>query len=377
MIAIIKTAVITIIISIISGLFVEHLKSIGPKIFLNIEKSGSKEINNRIIYIYNITVKNMSKKIIHELTLNVQSPESSLELQDAEITKGLKFDSEITDNILDINIPFLSKNDNLKFTVYVQNPFGIDEEPHIVMRSPENFKRINSLEEGGLLSSFMNSKEKEETPCENKVEASASDNDYTMVMDKIPKERKSKKVHKKKGRKNNMKIAIAIASVIILVAAGALLKFYYKEAPVTSTKPASTKNDDKKTVKPADSAKDKDKKTNTNINNKAQNTNKSTGTETQNTNKDTPKQPIDTNKNADNTKKPDETTKSSDTKTSGDTTNQNKDTNNQGSTTTNPDTNNKSTGSDGNKGTGSTPGETPKDTGTNPGTGGTSGNTGK
>ncbi len=156
MINIIKTAIITIIISFISGLLLDHYRNLAPRILCNIGKGIPIDINNKKFNAYIITVRNISNKIIHDITLNVQSHQSNLKITDAKITKGLKFDSSIEDNILDVSIPFLSKDDEFSVTVYVDNQYGSYKEPVVIIRSPENFKEVNSEEKRGIFSIFTN-----------------------------------------------------------------------------------------------------------------------------------------------------------------------------------------------------------------------------
>ena len=102
MISIIQTAIITIIISFISGLLLEYYKNLAPRIFCNIGNGIPLELNSKKICAYILTVRNLSNKTIHELTLNVQNAQNNLKVGDAQITRGLKFDSSIKkDKILD------------------------------------------------------------------------------------------------------------------------------------------------------------------------------------------------------------------------------------------------------------------------------------
>lgn len=151
MISIIKTAIITIIITFISGLLLDYYKNLAPRILCNVGKGIPLEMNGKKIFAYIINVINVSNKTIHELTLNIQSSKSNLKVTDAKITRGLKFDSSIKDNILDVDIPFLSKNDKFSVTVYVENQYAVHNKPVIVIRSPENFKRIDSAGQNGIL----------------------------------------------------------------------------------------------------------------------------------------------------------------------------------------------------------------------------------
>lgn len=156
MVNIIKTAIITIVISFISGVLLDYYKNLAPRILCTIGNAVPLTMNGTKFFTYIITVVNISKKTIHDLNINVQSSKSDLKITDGKITKGLKFDSSVKDNILDVHIPFLSKNDKFSVTVYVENPNEVHNKPVIVIRSPENFKRIDSAGEKGVLALLLN-----------------------------------------------------------------------------------------------------------------------------------------------------------------------------------------------------------------------------
>lgn len=138
MMNVIKTAIVTIIISIISGLLLEYFKNVAPRIVCSISDALPTQVRGEKVFAYNIEVKNTSNKILHELTLNIQGYDINMGMGKAHITKGLKFDSAMKNDILEIDIPFLSKGDKFKVTVYLKNR----KKPEIVMRSPEKFKEI-------------------------------------------------------------------------------------------------------------------------------------------------------------------------------------------------------------------------------------------
>ncbi|KEI04181.1 hypothetical protein IRP63_10635 [Clostridium botulinum] len=209
MMNVIKTAIITIVISIISGLLLEYFKNVAPRILCNIGKGVAMEINNKKVYAYSITVSNLSQKTIHDLTLNIQSSQSNLNMADAKITKGLKFDSLIKDDSVEVDIPFLSKGDKFSVTVYVENKYGVCSQPTIVLRSPENFKQVNSIEKTRILSLF-----------------NTDDTDKT---DRINKNNKSSR---------NKKVIISIVSIIVFMIAGGLLKLCFERISTDSKQPS-------------------------------------------------------------------------------------------------------------------------------------------
>ena len=251
MINIIKTAIVTIVISIISGLLVEYFKSLAPRILCSIGSGIPLKNGDRKMYAYSITVSNLSKKIIHELSLNVQGSGSNLKVADAKITKGLKFESSLKDNILDIDIPFLSKGDEFSIKLYSESR----KKPVIVMRSPENFKQIDSIEQNGFLSSLFSKTNKANENAGRSVKNNErivpnEKDDYTMIMNKPLKAEKNINKGMLNFRKNK-KIIIATASVILLILAGILVKFYFTGAP-TKTQVPTAKADTNK--QPTDAA---------------------------------------------------------------------------------------------------------------------------
>ncbi|MFL0195662.1 hypothetical protein ACJDU8_08820 [Clostridium sp. WILCCON 0269] len=367
MISIIKTAIITIIISFISGLLLDYYKNLAPRILCNIGNAIPMEINSKKIRAYIITVSNISNKIIHELTLNIQSPQNNLRITDAKITKGLKFDSSIKDSILDIYIPFLGKGDKFSVTLYVENQHGVYNKPVITIRSPENFKEIDSVEQNGILALLfnipknineiiLNRTKKTKTMVPNKKD------DFTIVMDKVSRTEKTinkrnRKVPNRNKRPSKSKKAIiTIVSIILVMIAGVLVKSYFKRIPTNTQTP-----DIKTTVQEqsTDATGSSGKNTSTGRTTKNGNAKTSTDENTKNTNTSTD----GTTKNTDTKTSTDGNTQNTDTKTSTDGTTDNTDKNTStDETTKNADEN---TSTDG----------TTKNTDTNTSTNGTTGNT--
>ena len=144
MINIIKTAIITITISFISGVLLDTYKNLAPRVLFNMRKVKPKKINNIEFKVYKFTVKNISKKIIHNLNLNVKKDNDYIKIEDANISTGLKFDLSEEDNTYNVSIPFLSTNDEFSVRILVKAREGSSNKPIVALRSPENFKKIYS-----------------------------------------------------------------------------------------------------------------------------------------------------------------------------------------------------------------------------------------
>jgi hypothetical protein len=368
MINVIKTAIVTIIISFISGLLLDHYRNLAPRILCNIGKGIPIEISNKKFNAYIITVRNISSKIIHEITLHVQSPQRNLKITDAKITKGLKFDSSIEDNILDVCIPFLSKDDEFSVTVYVENQHGMRNKPAVIIRSPEKFKEVNHEERKGIFSIFTN----------------IPKNIKEIISDVTKKDETINEGNREIANKNNKlgknkKVMIMAASVVLAVIVGGVARFYFKGKPAdTNTK---TPNVETKIPKQSNDSKGSTDKTTkgtdvkSSTDGKAKNTdgNSSTGGSSNNTDK----KPSTDGTNGNTNKKPStgDTNKSPST---GDTTG-NKDGNSSTDGTTNGktdgDSSNSGTTNDGDKNP-STGGGTTGNTDEKPSTDGTKGDTG-
>lgn len=143
MINIIITAIVTLVITFLAGIMVEYFKNLAPKILYNVRDGIPIEVDGKKICAYIITINNPSNKTIRELTLNIQSSEANLKSTGAKITEGLKFDYSLKENLLEVNIPFLSKDDEFSVTVYVENQYVMPKKPNIIIRSPEKFKKID------------------------------------------------------------------------------------------------------------------------------------------------------------------------------------------------------------------------------------------
>ncbi|NRT75368.1 hypothetical protein [Clostridium beijerinckii] len=237
MISVIETAIITIIISFISGLLLEYYKNLAPKILCNIGEGVQLELNNKKLCAYVLNIRNISNKTIHKLTINIQGLQNDLKIGDAEITKGLKFDSSIEDNILDVYIPFLSKNDEFSATLYVESKYGEYKKPVVTIRSPEDFKEIQSVEQGGIISSLFNAPKniknllcnvtKDNALTSNRRRRSTVNKGQTAK--KISGKENSKRFGRDKNSYNNRKALIAIISIILIISIGALGALYFQE----------------------------------------------------------------------------------------------------------------------------------------------------
>lgn len=150
MLSVIKTAIITIIISFISGVLLDNYKNLAPKISCTMGKCVPIKMNNKKIRAYILKVKNISNKTLHDLTVNVQGHHNDLKMDDAQITGGLKFDICGEYNNFNVSIPFLSKDDEFSVKLFVDDTQGEHSKPVITLRSPENFKKIGHGEGNGL-----------------------------------------------------------------------------------------------------------------------------------------------------------------------------------------------------------------------------------
>lgn len=245
MMNVIETAIITIIISFISGLLLEYYKDLAPRILCNIGDAVPLELNNKKIYAYILTVKNISSKTINKITLNVQGAQNTLKIGDAKITKGLKFDSSIENNILDVSIPFLSKNDEFSVTLYVENRYGEYKKPVFTVRSPEKFKEINSIEKNGILSALFNIPRNIDEIFFKKMKnnekvKSNKNGDFTTVIGKVPNKKNREISYGNRKASKNKKVIAAIVSIILVISIGVFGVFYLKgistNAQISDTK---------------------------------------------------------------------------------------------------------------------------------------------
>lgn len=158
MLGIIKSAIITIAISFISGVLLDRYKNSAPKILCNMKKSSKVRGRNKGIKAYILTVKNASKKTIHNLNINLQAQYKDLKINNAKITNGLKFEIASEDNDYNVSIPFLSKDDEFSVNLFVEDTNEGKNKPIITLRSPEDFKKINSNGDKGVEDLLQNAK---------------------------------------------------------------------------------------------------------------------------------------------------------------------------------------------------------------------------
>lgn len=163
--------------------------------------------------------------------------QSNLKITDTNITDGLKFDSLIENNTIDIQIPFLNKDDEFSATVYVENQYGLYDKPTVVIRSPEKFKEVDSAGQSGILSSLFNKDTNQINPKsmrKNGTVVPDEKDDFTMVMDRPAiaqrtiNKRNREVPHKNRKANNSKKAIIIVASIVLFIAAGVFVKSYFK-----------------------------------------------------------------------------------------------------------------------------------------------------
>lgn len=335
MINIIKTAIITITISFISGLLLDYYKNLAPRLLCNIGNGIPLKVNGEKIYAYIITIKNTSKKIIHQLNIDIQSSQDNLKVGDSKITKGLKFDSSVKNNSLDVYIPFLSKGDKFSVTLYVKNQYTARNQPVIAIRSPENFKKVDSSGQKGFLSSLVNIPEN----IGNLVSGTSREN-------KSAAPDKKRETFYRKNTGKTKKILISIVSIVLVVLIGILAKYYLSGTPdntptsnTTTSVPTQSK-DKKDTTGSSSGQKTKTTDTNTSKYRKSDSTNTSnTGSNKENTSTEDSTSTSNTNTSIDGTNpKSSSGTNSSNTDTNADTKTSNSGTNSDKSTNSNTST---------------------------------------
>lgn len=137
------TAVITIIISVISGMIVEYFKNFAPKIRYKIGNGIPIHIEDSKKCAYIITACNSSNKTIKDITMIIESPVSKLTSAGVVISKALKYDIEEKEDMIEVSIPFMSKGDEFSVTVYTEDHNMSSLKPNVIIRSPEGVKNIN------------------------------------------------------------------------------------------------------------------------------------------------------------------------------------------------------------------------------------------
>lgn len=228
MLSVIKTAIITIIISFISGVLLDCYKNFAPRILCTMGKPVSLRRGDKKIWAFTLIMRNISNKTIHSLNLNIQGHNDNLKIDEARINKGLKFESVIEKNGYNISIPFLSKNDEFTARILVESRDKKIRKPIIALRSPEDFKRVDSTGKNGYLATITG------IPKD--------------LCDSLNKRKSNKQNLNKDGKskydshnefKGYTKAFIAICAVVIVVYAGILGNRYYD---VISKKIAGTSN---------------------------------------------------------------------------------------------------------------------------------------
>lgn len=232
MLSVIKTAIITITISFISGVLLDTYKNLAPKILCTMGTAIPIKLNNKRIKAYILKVKNTSKKTLHNLTVNVQGhgSQGNLKIDDAKITGGLKFDVTSEYNNFNVSIPFLSRNDEFSVKVFVDNMQYSDLKPIVTLRSPENFREVVPDEKNGFLSSLISIPE---SIC--KLFFKKANNNRRSGIDNIER-------HSTERHFINKRVLITTASMIIIISIGFLGAEYYSKIHLDVKEPDAQSN---------------------------------------------------------------------------------------------------------------------------------------
>lgn len=227
MLSVIKTAIITITISFISGVLLDTYKNLAPKILCTMGTAIPIKLNNKRILAYILKVRNTSKKTLHDLTVNVQGhgSQGNLKIDDAKITGGLKFDVTSEYNNFNVSIPFLSRDDEFSVKVFVDNVQYSDLKPIVTLRSPENFREVVPDDKNGFLSSLISIPE---SIC--KLVFKKASNNRRSGIDNMER-------HKTERHFINKRVLITTASMIIIISIGFLGAEYLSRMYVDAKQP--------------------------------------------------------------------------------------------------------------------------------------------
>ena len=223
MLSIIKTAIVTITLSFISGVLLDHYKNIAPRIICKIGKGRKVRLNEKEMRMYNLVIKNSSKQTIHNLNVNLHAYENEVEIRDTEITRGLKFNVSNEKGEYNINVPFLSKNDEFKVKIFTESLNSGENKPIVTLRSPEKFKRVDSKLNEKKVSKNNNSKG-------NHREKDKGSNKFIEVFEKIA---------------GNKKAVAAILAALCLLFAVVLVKENTSKTSALNKKVYTNINKDK------------------------------------------------------------------------------------------------------------------------------------
>lgn len=143
---IIITALLTLVATVIAGLLVDKFNKLAPKLSYIVRDGIPIQVEDKNICAYIVTLINPSGKSITDITLTINWILGDLKIGGINISKGLKYQSDIGDKTLEITIPYLNKSDELSITVYAENKYSDPRKPEVVVRSPQKFKLINTGE---------------------------------------------------------------------------------------------------------------------------------------------------------------------------------------------------------------------------------------
>jgi len=141
---IVFTAIATLIVTVIAGLVLDYWKNSKPKVAYKVRDALPIDIDDKKIGAYLISVVNTSKKTIKDLSIFIEAGTVSLKNGGVSCPQGFVYDLKVDENKIKIDVPFFKENEEASFTVIAESPYYIPKQPNVAIRSPQQFKLIES-----------------------------------------------------------------------------------------------------------------------------------------------------------------------------------------------------------------------------------------
>jgi hypothetical protein len=149
------TAVVTLLVTVIAGLVVEYLKRVKPKLKYSIKESVPIILEGNNVGANVIEISNPSTKTVKDIVLKVRAVGVEIKNGGVNTVKGLDYSVKESGNELEVVIPFLKFKDYLSITTILEGKYSIPRRPDITVRSPDNFKLIEDVNNDSKKGSYL------------------------------------------------------------------------------------------------------------------------------------------------------------------------------------------------------------------------------
>jgi tetratricopeptide (TPR) repeat protein len=132
------TAVVTLAVTVISGVVLDFIRNARPTVSYSIKDAIPIDLgDHKRVGAYMVSLVNTSRRVVKDLVCHIEAGEAKLRNGGVEASQGFEMDIQESDTCLAISIPYLKKNERFEITVIAEGVY-IPKTPAVAVRSPND-----------------------------------------------------------------------------------------------------------------------------------------------------------------------------------------------------------------------------------------------